>query len=344
MSNNKKPNMRAFRSLVLAKTSNAEDNGHATRASARPLTGTLHAPSMSEPRKERQVYYLKLPVSGGLLKCELVEFDPDELVVSPYNQRSQELLDDSNPKVLELRAKMLSEGQNVPALVRLNRDDQPELIYGSRRRFVLSSINKKERKTDPIKLTAWFHAKVPDVDARRLSHSENDDREAISPWERGQYFLRLKQKNPELTGEAIAALAGEDPKLISKYLQLATLPTAVVKLVASPVKLTLGSGLDIHKALRKFTHTQREEMMASIGQGVYFESGAELLRVIKGFVAKKAAVTTKKKIEFKDCLGKKRAVIGVHRSNKGQYKVDLYGFDDEQMGEIKKAIKKIVGS
>lgn len=40
-----------------------------------------------------------------------------------------------------------------------------------------------------------------------------------------------------------------------------------------------------------------------------------------------------------DEQGRKRVVIGAHRSNKGQYKVDLFELSDEQINVVEEAIR-----
>jgi hypothetical protein len=83
--------------------------------------------------------------------------------------------------------------------------------------------------------------------------------------------------------------------------------------------------------------------LGAVEQGERHASGVDLLKAMKVELApKKAPASSNKKIELRDRDGAKRAIIGAHRSNKGQYKVDLFDVSDGQVEELQKALEKLL--
>ena len=53
-------------------------------------------------------------------------------------------------------------------------------------------------------MKAWVSDRITDADAKRLADSENDDREAISAWERAVYLEQVKEEGkPDHIAEKI---------------------------------------------------------------------------------------------------------------------------------------------
>lgn len=326
-----------------------QEGGALTRAvdpkpiARKSVSSPINSPAMTGTGKRLQRLYLDLPVSQESVECDLMELDPSQCVASPLNKRVQSLLNADDAAVQQLMRSVRDEGQRDPVLVRplqkVDGEHRYEVIYGTRRRFVAELLNQSEEGA--YKLKAWVSDRISDADAQRLADSENDDREAISAWERAIYFAGIKDNHPEHSTELIAALENVDRSLVARYLQLAELPEAFVRLVSSPAQITLRSGLDIRKAIKPLTKPALAKLVSELGEGGRRESGSDLLKSVRGLLVQKApSISANQKIELKDKLGQKRAVIGAHRSNKGQYKIDLFEVTDEQLGELKKALEK----
>jgi len=307
------------------------------------VSSPINSPAMTGTGKRIQRLYLDLPVSHDSVECDLMELDPLQCVASTLNKRVQSLLDADDAGVQQLMHSVRDEGQRDPVLVRpLQKPDgelRYEVIYGTRRRFVAELLNQSEE--GGFKLKAWVSDRISDADAKRLADSENDDREAISAWERAIYFAGLKAQSPDQSNELIALLENVDRSLVARYLQLAELPEEFVRLVVSPSQITLRSGLDIQKAIKPLTKAARAKLLTALGEGGRHETAADLLKAIKTQLAPKVAkISAKQKVELTGKAGQKRAVIGAHRSNKGQYKIDLFDISDEELGEVQKALEK----
>ncbi len=307
------------------------------------VASPINAPAMSGATQRIQRLYLDLPISKVKAECELKEIDPSTCVASRFNKRVQSLLSSTDPAVMQLKRSMEEEGQRDPVLVRPLQTPQGaiqyEVVYGTRRRFVAELLN--QASNDGFMLRAWVSNKISDADAKRLADSENQDRQGISAWEMAQYYQEIKTTRPELNLEAIAGLEGVDASSVSRYLQLASLPEDIVKLVSSPAEITLRSGLDILKATKRKSPAVRQKLLANLRMLAPFAKTADLLKAIKADDVDKLVTPTKaKKIEIADKQGNKRAVIGAHRTKQGQYKVDLFELSDDELASVHQALVK----
>ncbi len=301
---------------------------------------------MSKTTQRIQRLYLDLPVSKTRAECELMELDPTQCIASPFNKRIQSLLSATDPAIQQLKASVQDEGQRDPVLIRpiAKPTDKLryEIVYGTRRRFVAELI-AREGDGD-FKLKAWVSNKITDPDAKRLADSENTDRQDISAWELAQYYQRLKEDRPELSLEAVASIEGVDGSSVYRYLQLAQLPEATVKLVISPAEITLRSGLEVLKAFKTLPPSKKETLLASLAREAPYATAAELVKAIKAQTQSKPVAPTKnKRIEILGEDGEKRAVIGAHRSNAGQFKVDLFNVSDSELIALQQALQKVLG-
>ncbi len=314
---------------------------------SKSMSSPINSPGMSKNTQRIQRLYLDLPVSRTRAECELMELDPTQCVASPFNKRIQSLLSANDPAIQQLKASVQKEGQRDPVLIRpvAKPTDKLryEIVYGTRRRFVAELIAREEGE---FKLKAWVSNKITDPDAKRLADSENSDRQDISAWELAQYYQRLKDDRPELSLEAVASIEGVDGSSVYRYLQLAQLPEATVKLVVSPAEITLRSGLEVLKAFKTLSPGRKETLLASLTREAPYATAAMLVKAIKELAQPKPATPTPTKntrIEILGENGQKRAVIGVHRSNEGQFKVDLFNVSDTELMALHKALQKVLG-
>lgn len=338
-----KPSLSSMSSLIRKTAQEGGDSPKRKYKEARNKVGSLHSPAMQGNRKERQVMYLHLPVSKADVKCELTEFDPDELKVSKFNKRSQSLLTAESPSVIDLKNRIYTEEQNDPVLVRRNENGELEVVYGSRRRFVIDLLNKNEWKDSPRKLKAWYFHTIPDIDAKRLSDSENEDKEPISSWEKSQYFLDQQRSDPSLTDENLAALEGIARPTLINYLRLGALPEEVVALVSSPNSISVTSGVAIEKTFREMSADLQKEIVKALSKKKYFPNGGDLLKAMRAEIqslkSSPKPLAKNKKIEVKTNSGKVMAVIGSHRTKANHYKIDLIDIDRNQLDQIESLIR-----
>ncbi len=309
------------------------------------MSSPINSPGMSKNTQRIQRLYLDLPVSKTRAECELMELDPAQCIASPFNKRIQSLLSANDPAIQQLKASVQEEGQRDPVLVRPvtkpSNEVRYEIVYGTRRRFVAELIAREGK--GEAKLKAWVSNKITDPDAKRLADSENDDRQDISAWELAKYYQRLREDRPELSLEAVASIEGIDGSSVYRYLQLAQLPEATVKLVISPAEITLRSGIEVLKAFKALPPAKKETLMASLAQEAPYATAAALVKAIKIHTQSKPVPPMKnRRIEILGENGQKRAVIGAHRSNAGQLKVDVFDVSDAELVALQQALEKVL--
>ena len=322
----------------------AAEEGEKTPAvtTEKRVSAPINSPAMTGRSRRQQRMYLDLPVSKTTVECDLIEIDPRQCVASPLNKRVQSLLSMDDGAVQQLMKAIREEGQRDPVLVRQLQkpegDKRYEVIYGTRRRYVVEQLAAAAGGGGLLK--AWYSDQITDADAKRLADSENDDRQDISSWERAIYFAHLREQKPDMTLEVLAGIEGVDRTLATKYLKLAELPEPVVKLVASPTAISLRAGLDIHKALSALGPAARKQVLKEFADLPRFEDGTALLKALRVSARKPTAPSgAKQRRELVDAKGRKRVVIGAHRSNKGQYKVDLFDLSEAQVTAVEEAIR-----
>ena len=321
------------------------DSSDQTPSRSKRQVGAVQSASAISSRPKAQSYTLRLPVSGKEVRCIGRDFNAAELGVAWFNKRYQALLDENAPAIKELRERILAEGQNDPILVRDGEDGQPEVVYGSRRRFVVASLNKKEWSDNPAPIKAWYFADISDEDAKRLAESENEDKDPISTWEKAQFIKLILDRSPGMKKEDVAREEGVSPGTVSKYLALADLPIELVRLVKNASDLSVNSAIGIQKLLKGLTKSALSDLYAGLGNKNSYEDGDALRKAIQSQLkpkAKKKPAQKKDPIELPDSNGKVRAQISAHRTKKGHYSVKFFDVDDEVMAEVEKTIKKLI--
>jgi len=313
--------------------------------SIKKISSPINSPAMSKRPNRIQRMYMDLPVSKERVECELIEVEPEQCLVSNLNKRVQSLLSPSDPTIKQLKQHIDEDKQRDPVLLRPldNADGKViyELVYGSRRRYVVNLLRDEGQKD--LKLKAWLVKNINDADAKKLADSENDDRQDISAWEIAKYYEKLKTENKALTADVIAVNEGSTVSSVRRYLQLATLPEVLVKHVVSPTEISLRSGLEILKILNVLKPEKYTQLVDTIIQCGVFDTGANLLKEIKNLSNEKAPSLSKKKaLKLKNSSGDIRAVIGSHRTNVKQYKIDLYDMNKQDLDKVIDVLKNIL--
>lgn len=328
-------------SLTAGKTKRSEqreEGGYKKRVSS-----PIDAHSMKNSMGKTQRLYIQLPVTQEKADCVLMELDPKRCVASPFNKRIQTLLIDSDPNIAQLKASILQDGQRDPVLARpvgSGSEQQYEIVYGTRRRFVAENI---ALDNPDFKLKAWVATTISDADAKRLAESENDDREDISAWEQAQYLKKLAADNPTWTQGKLAAMEQVDQKTVSRYLQLAELPEDVVKLMASPAAITRQSGVKVAKVFADLEPKLRQKLLKALREDAPFVTTIALLTAIAERSEKKASAIKRSKVQLKNKQGQLRATVTPHRTKQGQFKIDAFALSDEEYDSLLSELKKLLG-
>jgi len=308
-----------------------------TNRTATKLSPPRHSKSMSAGKQQRKT--MTLPVSKKEIECSHMLLDAKACVVSPLNKRIQSLLTDENTHIRSLANKIKNDKQRDPVLARPITVDGKivyEIIYGSCRRKAVELLDREIE--GGLQLRAWVSREITDADAKELAQSENDDREGISAWEEAIYLKSVMDESPGLTQEALAHGENVDQAQISRYLSIAEIDESVIKLLASPNAMTLTSGLNIKQILIKNDQGRVEEALKQAKEKAPFLKASELQNFLSNAVVKRKH--RDKVVEVKQ--GKSiKAKITKHRTNEGQYKVDIFELKPDDVKKLEEFIKNL---
>ena len=181
------------------------------------------------------------PPSGKKVKFIAKLVDTKKCRIWKGNVRLQEFLNAENTN--ELREKINSQGQLVPALARPLKNNlqySHEIIYGSRRHYVCSSLGKN------IKI---LEADLDDADALAFMDAENAGREDLAPYEMAVAYKfwidsGLFKSQGELSGKL-----GITRSWLNKIISLTRIPKEIISVVSGPKGLPLKHGLELVKLL-----------------------------------------------------------------------------------------------
>lgn len=313
----------------------------ARRASA-PLNSPLNymPPHPEDPLRTNSLPF-PLPVTGATVEARFQQLDAQQCFASPFNPREQSLLSLDDPGVAELARAIAADGQRDPVLARPVRTAEGvrfEVIYGTTRLFIAKAQGR------PLK--AWV-ADVPDGDARRLARSENKDRRDLSAWEKA---IDLKRQLDGIyagkSHEFIAEQEGISRPMITKILRLADIDIELLRLLISPHTLSVKSGTQILTLLDSLDADTRRAALAACASLAPFADAADLLKALR---AQKRAVDAqeleldpRKPLVFK--AGESTVMrVSPHRTVEGQFKVDLFGFSQDEVAELVAFVKRARG-
>lgn len=312
----------------------AENAGSKDKADKQLIPLTEKSPIA--PKTERRM--MTLPVTGTEIELTLQRFDPDELSITSLNKRMQHFVSADNEKIINLKQKIEREGQLEPVLVRI-KNGKPELVYGSRRRFVISLINKerRERGEELIKIQAWRHTNISDVDARRLAASENDDKEPISPYEDGRYYKKL-----QASGKSIEAIADEENVSVNTVyarIRIEDLDIKFIDMLPAPTYVTQTGGDAFIILVNKAGNKKTAEFLSEF-ENVKFDKMIDLTREFEKFTKKKPKKSSAKAKAHEVKIGNKvKAKMTPNRDDKTKFKIDVFDMNEEQQEEMKRLLE-----
>ena len=179
--------------------------------------------------------------SGKKVKFIAKLVDPKKCRIWKGNVRLQEFLNADNTN--ELREKINAQGQLVPVLARPIKNNlqySHEIIYGSRRHYVCSSLGKN------IKI---LEADLDDADALVFMDAENAGREDLAPYEMAvAYKFWIDSGLFKSQGELSEKL-GITRSWLNKIISLTRIPKEVITAISGPKGLPLKNGLELVKLL-----------------------------------------------------------------------------------------------
>lgn len=231
--------------------------------------------SARRPDNKTQILRLLAPASRSTVEFRLADVDTEKCVSHPANRRNQQMLRPSNPKVIEIKDRILEVGgviEPVKAVLGNPSDDRYQLLDGSTRRYALSlaneemrrqaldfinnsfvDINELDKKDLEEQVQNYFKAngyepKLPMLlaanctleDAAAFARTANEARSNESYWELAQAIERYKRANQTIdhTQERIGKALGISRLKVTRALPFTEIPEEIIKLFDSPDSLS----------------------------------------------------------------------------------------------------------
>ncbi|MCT4556477.1 MAG: ParB/RepB/Spo0J family partition protein [Pelagimonas sp.] len=228
-------------------------------------------------------------LSGELEEKTLRWVDPARCRMWARHNRDYALLNEENCR--DLIDGIRSQGrQEFPAIVR--RVDDPdfdyEVVCGARRHFAVSWL--RDNNYTQFKYLVEVRD-ITDEEAFRLADIENRDREDISDYERAIDYADAVDRYYNGKQKAMAARLEVSQPWLSRYLQLAKLPSVIVGAFASvrdlrernarELKPLLADAASAKPILEEAAAIGREQLAARAGRGSFVDAAVVMRRLVR---------------------------------------------------------------
>lgn len=232
---------------ILAKAAQPAAARAAPAAGAKPYVAEA-GQRLAEGLREENLR-LKAERANGLLVLKL---DPKRVRATEFINRDERAFLENDPKFIELKESLRVNGQEQPIRVRPVSADPAadfEIVSGHRRHRASLALDSELEGGFP--LYALLDAKAAESrDLVLKMYRENEERSDLSAFEKGSMF-RQWLANDVFTEHADLAIAiGVSDATVTKYLQIAELPPAVLAAFEDPREIAVRWSHDLVKALK----------------------------------------------------------------------------------------------
>jgi ParB family chromosome partitioning protein len=242
---------------ILAKAAQAPTPRPAIPSGARPYVAEAGQRLAEGLREENQ--RLKAERSSGMLVLRL---DPKRVRATEYINRDERAFLETDPKFIELKESLKANGQEHPIRVRpVNGDPAAdyEIVSGHRRHRASLALDAELEAGFP--LLALLDAKASESrDLVLKMYRENEERADLSAFEKGSMFKQWLAHSVFAEQGELAAAIGVSDATVTKYLQIAELPSSVLTAFGDPRDIAVRWSHDLTKALK--THPARLDEVA----------------------------------------------------------------------------------
>lgn len=198
-------------------------------------------------REENQ--RLKAERSAGMLVLRL---DPKRVRTTEFVNRHERAFLESDPKFIELKKSLRTNGQEHPIRVRAVNGDPSadfEIVSGHRRHRAALALDTEIEGGFPI--LALLDGKASESrDLVLKMYRENEERADLSAYEKGTMFQQWLANGVFAEQGELAAAIGVSDATVTKYLQIADLPPFVVAAFSDPRDIAVRWSHDLVKALK----------------------------------------------------------------------------------------------
>jgi ParB family transcriptional regulator, chromosome partitioning protein len=232
---------------ILAKASQAPSPRAPSLPGAKPYVAEAGQRLAEGLREENQ--RLKAERVAGMLVLRL---DPKRVRSTQFINRHERAFLESDPKFIELKDSFRLNGQEQPIRVRAVANDPTadfEIVSGHRRHRAALALDAEIAGGFP--LLALLDGKASESrDLVLKMYRENEERADLSAYEKGAMFRQWLASGVFAEQGQLAAAIGVSDATVTKYLQIAELPSSVVAAFADPRDIAVRWSHDLVKALR----------------------------------------------------------------------------------------------
>src|SRR6185312_8888492 len=198
-------------------------------------------------REENQ--RLKAERSAGMLVLRL---DPKRVRATEFINRHERAFLESDSKFIELKNSLRTNGQEHPIRVRAVADDPAvdfEIVSGHRRHRAALALDSEVEGGFPV-LAIVDGKSAESRDLVLKMYRENEERADLSAFEKGTMFHQWLATGVFAEQGELATAIGVSDATVTKYLQIADLPSFVVAAFSDPRDIAVRWSHDLVKALK----------------------------------------------------------------------------------------------
>jgi ParB family transcriptional regulator, chromosome partitioning protein len=313
---------------ILAKAAQAPTPRPAIPSGARPYVAEAGQRLAEGLREENQ--RLKAERSSGLLVLRL---DPKRVRATQFINRDERAFLETDPKFIELKASLQANGQEHPIRVRpVNGDPVAdfEIVSGHRRHRACLALDTEIQGGFP--LLALLDAKASESrDLVLKMYRENEERAELSAFEKGSMFRQWLANEVFPEQSALATAIGVSDATVTKYLQIADLPSSVLAAFEDPRDIAVRWSHDLTKAHK--TNAAKLDEMARRLAGMNPRLAANLVArelISSGAAARESRGTASREQAVK--IGG-RVALRMKRSD-GRFTLKFYHLDKRAQREV----------
>lgn len=232
---------------ILAKATQAPSPRAPSLPGAKPYVAEAGQRLAEGLREENQ--RLKAERVAGMLVLRL---DPKRVRSTQFINRHERAFLESDPKFIELKESLRLNGQEQPIRVRPVANDPMvdfEIVSGHRRHRASLALDAEVAGGFP--LLALLDGKASESrDLVLKMYRENEERADLSAYEKGAMFRQWLASGVFAEQGQLATAIGVSDATVTKYLQIAELPSSVVAAFADPRDIAVRWSHDLVKALK----------------------------------------------------------------------------------------------
>jgi ParB family transcriptional regulator, chromosome partitioning protein len=232
---------------ILAKAAQAPAPRAAVASGAKPYVAEA-GQRLAEGLREENLR-LKVERASGML---VIKLDPKRVRATEFINRDERAFLESDPKFIELKGSLRLNGQEHPIRVRPVIGDPAadfEIVFGHRRHRACLALDAEIEGGFP--LFALLDAKAAESrDLVLKMYRENEERADLSAFEKGSMFRQWLSNDVFPEQGQLAAAIGVSDSTVTKYLQIAELPSSVLAAFEDPREIAVRWSHDLVKALK----------------------------------------------------------------------------------------------